>query len=346
MTTLYSLSQLGWQPFFQQQLSLDEWQDCRLARVADCHRASFELLTEQGPETLSITPGLPALTTGDWLLLDSQHRVVRRLERSSQFSRKAPGTKVAEQLIAANVDTLLIVSSLNQDFNLSRFERYLALAREAGVEPVVVLTKRDCCDTPEDYLNQLQTLDPLLMVVAVNALDNESVRSLAPWCRPGKSLALLGSSGVGKSTLVNTLMGNPAQQTGTIREDDAKGRHTTTSRSLHLLPGGALLLDTPGMRQLQLADCEQGIESTFGDISELANRCQFADCQHQREPGCAVQAAIADGALSERRLGNYRKLMLEQARNGESLAQKRARERGFSKMCRNVLNHVRQRKKG
>ena len=346
MTTIYSLSQLGWQPFFQQQLSLDEWQDCRLARVADCHRASFELLTEQGPETLPVTPGLPALTTGDWLLLDSQHRVVRHLERLSLFSRKAPGTKVAEQLIAANVDTLLIVSSLNQDFNLSRFERYLALAREAGVEPVVVLTKQDCCDTPQDYLNQLQTLDPLLMVVAVNALDSESVRSLAPWCRPGKSLALLGSSGVGKSTLVNTLMGNPAQQTGAIREDDGKGRHTTTSRSMHLLPGGALLFDTPGMRQLQLADCEQGVEVTFSDISELANGCQFADCQHQGEPGCAVQAAIADGALSERRLGNYQKLMLEQARNGESLAQKRARDKGLSKMYRNVQSHARQRKKG
>jgi ribosome biogenesis GTPase len=259
------------------------------------------------------------------------------LERSSLFSRKAAGKKVDRQLIAANIDTVFVVSSMNQDFNLNRLERYLALAHESDVEAVIVLTKADCADDPEAYTAKAQTLGESLQVVAVNSLDHQSVDQLLPWCQPGKTVAFLGSSGVGKSTLVNTLSGQTIQPTQAIREDDAKGRHTTTGRSLHLLPSGALLLDTPGMRELQLADCEHGIDETFAEITALAQQCKFSDCQHQGEPGCAVRAAIDAGELDARRLESYLKLMREQAFNTATLAERRAQDREFGRYIRSVM---------
>ena len=286
------------------------------------------------------------MTVGDWLLLDSAGRYQKLLERFSEFRRKSAGSKVDSQLIAANIDTVFVVCSLNQDFNLSRIERYLALAHEAGVEPVVVLTKADCCNDPQSYIDQVQKLDTMLAVEAVNGLDADSVEVLQPWCRSGQTVAVLGSSGVGKSTLVNTLSGDSQQLTGGIREDDSKGRHTTTSRSLRILPSGAVLLDTPGMRELQLTACEQGVEATFADINELAAQCRFSDCNHQGEPGCVVIAAINDGNLEERRLKSYQKLMREQAHNAASLAEKRASSREFGRYIHSVQKASRNQKKG
>ena len=197
---------------------------------------------------------------------------------------------------------------MNNNFNLSRIERYLALAFEADVKPVVVLTKADCCENTESYLEQVQSLDSMLMVVAVNGLDSDSVKPLEYWCSTGKTVAFMGSSGVGKSTLINTLLNDNSLATGSSREEDSRGRHTTTSRSIHLMPVGGLLLDTPGMRELQLVDCEKGIDSTFAEIGDLSAKCQFSNCQHQTEPGCAVQTAISAGELDQRRLTNYEKL--------------------------------------
>lgn len=328
------LQQLGWQPYFQQQLSLEEWELYTPARVVNQQRSVLMVLTETSSYTIAITPNMPALTVGDWCLLDQEHHFVRLLDRLSLFSRKAAGTKVDRQLIAANIDTALIVCSLNQDFNLNRIERYLALSSEAQVEPVIVLTKADLCESTQNYIEQVQSLDSMLAVIAVNALSDDAKQQLSPWCKTGKTLALLGSSGVGKSTLVNTLSGEATQQTGGIREDDSKGRHTTSGRSLHLLPNGGLLLDTPGMRQLQLADCEEGLENVFADITELAQHCKFGDCQHQDEPGCAVITALERGSLDERRLANFRKLMREQAFNSATLAEKRERDRKLGKMYR------------
>jgi len=346
MTTIFRLSQLGWKPFFQQQLSLEELSGYLPARVAAQHRTQFELYSEQGRQTLHISPNLPSLAVGDWVLLDSHGVFYRALDRLSCFSRKAAGSRVSEQLMAANVDTVFVTCSLNQNFSLSRIERYLALTREARAEAIVVLTKADLCDDPDDFVSQVQAVDNRLLVEAVNALDRQSTAVLQPWCRVGSTVAVLGSSGVGKSTLINSLMGRPVQQTKAARDDDDRGRHTTTARSLHLIPDGGVLLDTPGMRELQLSGCEAGIEATFADISALASQCRFTDCQHQDEPGCAVQAALQASLIDQRRLTNYLKLMREQARNSQTLAESRAKDRSLSRYYRKVLHESVKLKKG
>lgn len=341
-----SLQQLGWQPVFQQQLTLEDYDHSVIARITAHHRSGYTLASEQGEITLPIHHNQPAMTVGDWVILNSELQFDRLLVRQSLFSRKAAGSRVAEQYISANIDTVFIVVSLNNDFNLSRIERYLALANEAQVEALIVLTKKDLCDDYEDKVQQVQSLDPMLMIEAVNSLDQDSTQVLSPWCKTGKTVALMGSSGVGKSTLVNSLLGEASQATGGIREDDSKGRHTTTSRSLHLLESGGLLLDTPGMRELQLADCAEGVSETFSDVEELAMHCRFSDCHHESEPGCKIRAAIESGELSERRFTNYQKLLREQARNGASLAEQRASNKQLSKMYRNVQSESRNIKKG
>ncbi|KDM91468.1 ribosome small subunit-dependent GTPase A [Photobacterium galatheae] len=323
----YALQELGWKPFFQQQLSLQEWEVNQPARVSAVHKSRIEVLTEHGQLSIATLPAMPTLAVGDWILVSENNHFTRLLERFSNFQRKAAGSKVAEQLIASNIDTVFIVCSLNQDFNLSRIERYLALANQSGVEPVIVLSKADCIDDPLPFIEQVRQIDNMLMVEAVNGLDPNSVGTLSAWCGKGKTVAFLGSSGAGKSTLVNTLLSANAQLTGGIREDDSKGRHTTTSRSMHLMPEGALLLDTPGMRELQLADCSEGLAVTFADIETLADQCRFGDCSHQQEPGCAVLEAIESGELDERRLRNYHKLNREIAFNTATIAEKRAQSK-------------------
>ncbi|GAD79675.1 ribosome small subunit-dependent GTPase A [Vibrio ezurae] len=339
-----NLQTLGWQPFFQQQLTLDDYDTSVVARVSAHHRSGYQLLTEDREVTLAVHDSLPSMTVGDWVVLDKQMQFKRCLDRSSQFSRKAAGSKLAEQKIAANIDTVFIVMSLNDDFNLSRVERYLALTNEAQVEAVIVLTKADLCEDSYALAQQVQSLDAMLMVETVNALDPSSVQALAPWCKTGKTVAFLGSSGVGKSTLVNTLLQDDTQETGGIREDDSKGRHTTTGRTLHTMPSGGVLLDTPGMRELQLANVSQGLSDTFAEIEALAAQCRFSDCSHQNEPGCAIQKALQQGQLDERRLNNYLKLQREQARNSASLAQLRSQDKQLGKMIRSVQSENRARK--
>jgi ribosome biogenesis GTPase len=331
-----NLEQLGWRPFFQQQIDLEHW-DFPVGRVVAQHRTRLELLSATGKVELALHPDMPAITVGDWLLLSPGGQFLSLLERQSLFHRKAPGRKAADQLIAANIDTLFIVTSLNDDFNLNRIERYLSLANDAGVEPVIILSKADLCEDADDYQHKVQDLDPLLMVVSVNCLDPGEIHKLAPWCGTGRTIAMMGSSGVGKSTLLNTLLGDSVQATGSIREKDSKGRHVTTGRSLHQIEAGGLILDTPGMRELQLTDCGDGVNSTFAEISSLAEQCRFTDCQHDKEPGCAVQDAISRGELDARRLSSYRKLMREQAFNSATLAEKRARDKQFGKMIKSVM---------
>lgn len=344
MTTVLDLPSWGWNRFFQQQCSLDEWETTFPARITAHHRTHFDVVTSKGHTSLAITASLPPLTVGDWVLLDAQARFVRAFDRFSTFARKSPGSAHHEQLIAANVDTVLLTVSLNHDFNLSRIERYYALCKDAGAEVVLVLTKADTCDDVAAYTSAAEMLDPLLPVLAVNALEAATVEQLMPWCEAGKTLALMGSSGVGKSTLMNQLMGRALQRTAGIRSDDSKGRHTTTARYLQALPSGAVLLDTPGMRELQLFDSEQGVKDAFAEISQWANQCRYNDCQHESEPGCRIQKALQVGELSPRRWRNYCKLQREQARNGATLAEKRARERDLGRYYRSVQNNSRKQK--
>ena len=345
-TATPTLLQLGWKPFFGQQLSLDELEALNVGRIVEHHRSTLLALSEQGQHSLNIPPNTEKVCVGDWVLFDNDNRLIRTLERQSLFQRKAPGSKVSSQFIAANVDSLIIVCSLNNDFNLNRIERYIAIAKEAQVEAIVVLTKADLCGEADDKRQQVQALDPLMMVHAINALSAEELLPLNSYCKQGATIAFLGSSGVGKSTLVNGLLGYQALETGAIREDDSKGRHTTTYRALKLLPQGGLLMDTPGMRELQLAECEQGVSETFHEIVALAQQCKFSDCSHTSEPNCAVQAAIESGELSLRRLNSYQKLIKEQAFNSATLSEKRAKDKAFGKMVNRVQSEASSIKKG
>jgi ribosome biogenesis GTPase len=351
-TNTIDLADLGWSSYFQSQLDLTDNETVMPARVLAVHRGAIDVA---GPAfagliettTLWEAEGESRVTIGDWLLLDlSSGRPLRLLERKSLFKRKEPGTGRSLQLIAANVDTLLIVSSCNQDFNLARLERYLALAREAEVQPIIVLTKADLADDPMVYAAKAAKLLPGLLVECLDARSASDVARLRPWCERGQTVALLGSSGVGKSTLVNTLVGDPVQATGQIREDDDKGRHTTTGRALRRLPAGGWLLDTPGMRELQLTDSASGLDDLFAEIVALAADCRFTDCRHLTEPGCEVLAAIDRGELEPDRLRRYRKLIAENARNEATLAERRASDRAFGMMVKGIMKSKRLRNEG
>ena len=332
------LIDLGIAPFFTQQLSAEEIEHCILVRVTEVQRS--HIIVSDGVDESRITLGgawyqLPAAqrpTVGDWLLLDeSREKILRLLERKSIFQRIAAGTRVEVQLVAANIDTLFIVTSCNDEFEESRLERYLALAAEAGVDPVVILTKADLSDEAETYVDRVRTVSIDLPVELVNAKDSDTLSGAMAWVNKGSTVALVGSSGVGKSTLVNSLAGSKLVETGVIREQDAKGRHTTSYRSLHRLSGGGLLLDVPGMRELKMAELDTALAEVFSDIETLAKQCRFRDCDHNDEPGCAVRGAVDAGVIDERRLRNYKKLVREESRNTASIAEQRNRDRQFGK---------------
>ncbi|MEO1101401.1 MAG: ribosome small subunit-dependent GTPase A [Pseudomonadota bacterium] len=337
--TRSTIETLGWQPWFAQQVSADEMADTPPVRVTEIHRNGLHLV---GDEMDRLIPPGPEATVGDWLMLNA-HRPgeSRVLQRKSLFKRRAPGTDRKVQLIAANIDTAFIVSSCNQDFNVARLERYVAVALEAEVEPVILLTKTDLVDAPDEFVEQAAAISELTPVLALDARGGEPAEKLGHWCRTGRTLAFLGSSGVGKSTLVNALTGTDETKTQGIREDDAKGRHTTTRRQLHVLPGGGVVLDTPGMRELQLTDAASGIGDLFSDIQDLAGQCRFRDCQHETEPGCAVLQALEEDRIDAARLSRWRKLVAEDRYNSASLAERRARDKAFGKMVRRIQDKKR-----
>ena len=280
------------------------------------------------------------MTVGDWLLCrDDGVTASRRLDRKSLFKRRAPGTDRKLQLIAANVDTAFIVTSCNSDFNVARLERYIAVAFEAGATPVTVLTKADLCDDPSTYTQEAGKISERVPVVTLNALNDQAAAGLSTWCKPGQTVAFLGSSGVGKSTLVNALFGLDIADTAGIREDDSKGRHTTTSRQIHFTTEGCAVLDTPGMRELQLTDAGAGIADVFADLAALAAACRFNDCRHETEPGCAVLGAVEAGEVEPSRLARWRKLAAEERRNSATLAERRAQDKSFGKMVRAIVKH-------
>ena len=346
MSATVSLDSLGWRPHFQSQL--DPLRHDIAARVLNVHRDRIDVAGEDGRRTLELTArsGAMGLTVGDWVLLDETSGQIRqRLQPFALFRRRAAGTAGEIQSIAANVDTLFIVTSANRDFNIARLERYLAIAHDASVFPVIVITKTDLADSPQDFVAAAGKLSPGILVEALDARDPEQVAVLGPWCAAGQTVALLGSSGVGKSTIVNTLSG-AGQPTSAVREDDQRGRHTTTGRSMHRLVGGGWLIDTPGMRELQLVDVGDALDDVFGDIAGFAECCRFGDCEHESEPGCAVRQAIEDGRLEAERLRRYRKLQAEDRRNSETLAERRSRDRSLGRFYKSVLSERQQRKGG
>lgn len=318
------------------------------ARVLRVHRSRIEVVHVDGHQAIPLAGKSAALriTVGDWVLIEREgSRVIALLDRFGLFQRKAAGTSGEVQLIAANVDTLFIVTSANRDFNIARLERYLAIAHDAGAFPVVVITKADTVESVDAYVTAAARLSPGIVVEALDARCAEDVDVLRPWCETGQTVALLGSSGVGKSTLVNTLAGVELE-TRAAREDDQRGRHTTTGRSMYRLSHGGWLIDTPGMRELQLVDVGDVLDEVFRDVADLAAQCRFADCSHDSEPGCAVQSAIATGTLDAERLRRYRKLQSEDRRNTETLVERRARDKDFGKMVRTIMSDKRKEKGG
>lgn len=330
---LSALARLGWRNHFAAQVDAEEMAQTPPVRIAEVHRSGL-IATGDGIQVT--VPPDDDLTVGDWVLWNEEapNRSVR-LERTSLIKRRAAGRISYEQLIAANIDTVFVVTSCNADFNVARLERFLALAFEADVTPVIVLTKADQTD-PAPYLEKARAISDKVEVLAVNAKDEGVAATLAPWTKPGQTVAFLGTSGVGKSTLTNALTGGEIE-TAAIREDDARGRHTTRHRQLYFTPEGLGIIDTPGMRELQLTDAAAGISELFEDIEELATTCKFRNCAHESEPGCAVNAALADGTLDPARLDRWRKLIAEEAHNSESVAERRTRERGFSKHVKRVM---------
>jgi len=309
-----TLVELGWRDDFAGQVTGAE-RAFVPARVAGVWRRSISVLFSGGETELHLggrwfqgaASERPAI--GDWVLLEpDRSAVVRILDRTSLLQRRAAGRGHTLQPMAANVDVLFVVTSCNEEFNVARLERYLALALAAGVQPVLVLTKSDTASDPADFARAASGLLQDVPVELVDARDPATLDAVRAWCGVGRTVALFGSSGVGKSTLVNSLAGSDVQRTGAARAADAKGRHTTTHRSLHVLPDGGLLVDSPGMRELTLADVDAGLAVLFNDVIELAAQCRFGDCRHEAEPGCAVRAAIASGALDSRRLASFRKL--------------------------------------
>jgi ribosome biogenesis GTPase len=320
---LPTLEDLGWGPREAEAFAPHAAQGLTPARVAAEHQHVYTLLGAEVVLLARVTGRLrhaaggradfPAV--GDWVAAkrlpgEEWATIHGILPRRSRFSRKVAGEDAEEQIVAANIDTVFLMMGLDGDFNPRRLERYLTVAWESGADPVVLLSKADLCEDPDARRREIEALGA--PVHLVSAKTGAGLAAVTAHLRPGRTVALLGSSGVGKSTLVNRLLGEERLRTREVRSSDDRGRHTTTARELLALPGGALVIDTPGMRELQLwGDAAAGLGTTFSDLDALASGCRFSDCGHASEPGCAVRAAVAEGGLTPERLASYHKLQKE-----------------------------------
>ncbi|MBS0226128.1 MAG: ribosome small subunit-dependent GTPase A [Proteobacteria bacterium] len=338
MNSATGLQSIGWplQPGPEWLDLLARHPEARPARVVEQHRSGYRLVDAPEAEPFSaesppewqrnLKDPLQRAGVGDWVLVE-RGQIIALLPRRTTLKRGAAGEHYKQQLIAANIDTAFVVTGLDADFNPRRIERYLVLVQGGGVEAVVVLTKADKGGDVGAALAQLQAIrDEGVAVHAVNAKDAESVAALSPWLQSGRSVVLVGSSGAGKSTITNTLLGIERMKTGEVRTSDSRGRHTTTHRALLPLPSGACLIDTPGMRELKPTGEEKPDRSVFADIDALAEHCRFRDCKHEREPGCTVRAAIEAGTLDPGRVANWRKLMDEVEAAAETLESRQSKK--------------------
>ena len=335
---MIELESLGWSERLSSLYEPFAGEDVVAGRVSIQHRGAYDVLTELGelrcevPRRLvheaATTADLPVV--GDWVVVapraaDGSGTITAVLPRLTKFSRKTAWQAAEEQVLAANIDVALLLASMNDDLNLRRLERYLILAWESGARPVIVLTKADLHPAPDAAVAQVETIAGGVSVHAISSLTGQGLDDLRALLAPGLTAVLLGSSGVGKSTLVNTLAGEALLATQEIR-DDGKGRHTTTHRELVQLPTGALVIDTPGIRELQLWVADDGIDEAFEDVTELFAHCRFSDCAHDTEPGCAVRAALEDGTLPSARWDSYLKLQAELAHLDRKLDKRAAAE--------------------
>lgn len=339
----FNLQTMGFKPFFEESFVSYADQGYTVGRVALEHKHLYRVYTEQGDLLADVAGKLryqaagrqdfPAV--GDFVVMsvrpeEGKATIHAVLPRTSKFSRKIAGTTTEEQIVAANVDTVFLVNALNNDFNLRRIERYLIMAWESGATPVIILSKADLCEDVEERLAQVESIAIGVPIHIISSVQNEGIDALLPYVGPGQTVALLGSSGVGKSTLTNRLVGREVQLVNEAREGDDRGRHTTTHREMIQLPQGGLMIDTPGMRELQLWEADEGFSDSFADIEEIAENCRFRDCTHKSEPGCAVQGALREGVLDQGRYNSYVKLQRELAylaRKDDARAQLQERQK-------------------
>lgn len=316
------LETLGWNSFFQQHFEPFQSQNLIPARIAREHKNIYVIYTEGGQLTAKVSgkfrfeaqdySDFPSV--GDWVVVKARPEeesatIHGLLPRQSIFSRRAVlGGKTEEQILAANIDTVFLVSGLDGDFNLRRIERYVTIAWDSGATPVIVLNKSDLCDDVGSIMAEVEAAIFGVSTLAVSAEKKEGLGRLWEYLTPGKTVALLGSSGVGKSTIINSMLGSEQMKTGAVRAFDNKGVHTTTYREMILFPNGGIVIDTPGMREIEVWSDQEGLTRTFGDIEVLAGQCRFNDCRHQNEPGCAIQEAVAGGDLDIKRYRSYIRL--------------------------------------
>ncbi len=344
----------GFDTYFQEHLKRDKLTQYQPARVSAVDRESFQLINAQGERRAEITgrlmynaaSPLDYPTTGDWVYaryLEGEDFAIidELLPRKSLLKRKTAGRKIAYQLVAANIDTAFVMQSLDQNFNLRRMERYLVMAHEGQVQPVVLLSKSDLISPARvaRRVTRVRQLMPDVQVTAFSNTDRSGVDAVQAYLVAGKTYCLLGSSGVGKTTLLNNLLGGDDLKTRNVRGKDNKGRHTTTRRQLIILDSGALLIDTPGMRELGHIGAETGLTDTFDELSQLTAQCQFADCSHTQEPGCALLAALEGGTIAAERYHSFLKMTKEAAHHQRSYLEKRHRDRQFGKMVKAVMKH-------